>query len=165
MRTTMPLPDEIRRLPLLLRVTVPREWEDLNGHVNVKHHLGMYDLTTVAVLELLGIDEDWVRTHRTGIFDLEHHIWFVNEVHVGDEVALHIRFTERNQKRVAGLVFLLNESRQCLSSVIEFVSAAAHLDARRAIPLPEVIAARLDELLAEHLGLAWPAPRSGAIAV
>lgn len=165
MRTTMPTPEQIRRLPLLLKVTVPRAWEDLNGHVNVKHHLGMYDLATVPVLELLGIDEDWVRTARTGIFDLEHHIWFVNEVHVGEEVALHIRFTERNLKRVAGLVFLLNESRDCLASVIEFVSAAAHLDARRAVPLPEVIAGRLDALLAEQDRLPWPAPRSGAIAV
>jgi acyl-CoA thioester hydrolase len=165
MRTTMPTPDQIRSLPLLQRVTVPREWEDLNGHVNVKHHLGMYDMTTVAVLELLGIDEDWVRVERTGIFDLEHHIWFVNEVHVGEEVALHIRFTERNLKRVAGLVFLLNESRTCLASVIEFVSAAAHLDARRAVPLPQVIAGRLDDLLTEHTQLPWPAPRSGAIAV
>ena len=55
---------------------VPQEWEDLNGHVNVKHHLGMYDLTKEAMLEMLGISEEWVRTGRTGIFDLEHHIWY-----------------------------------------------------------------------------------------
>lgn len=161
----MPTPDEVRQLPRLARVTVPPEWEDMNGHVNVKHHLGMYDLTTPGVMEMLGITGDWVRTERIGIFDLEHHIWFQSEVHVGEQVAMHLRFTERNAKRTVGLVFLLNESRECLASAIEFLSSAAHLDARRVVPFPEVVAARLDGWIAQHSALAWPAPRSGAIAV
>ena len=165
MRTTMPAPEQVRQLPLLCKVTVPREWEDLNGHVNVKHHLGMYDLTNEAMLGLLGISEEWVREERTGIFDLEHHIWFLDEVHVGEVIALHVRFTERNAKRAAGLVFLLNESGERLASVIEFLSTAANLDARKTVALPQVIAARLDDLIAQHRQLGWIAPSSGAIAV
>ena len=100
---------------------------------SLHHLLGTiypHDLTTDAVMEMLGVSADWVRRERTGIFDLEHHIWFQNEVHVGDEVALHIRFTERNAKRVVGLVFLCNETRGELASVIEFLSTGADLDAR-----------------------------------
>ena len=104
----MPTPEQVRQLPELVRVRVPKEWEDLNGHVNVKHHLTMYDLTSDPLLELLGISEDWVRTQRVGLFDLEHHIWFLNEVHVGEEVSLFLSFTARNDKRVQGHVFLLN---------------------------------------------------------
>ncbi len=161
----MPTPDQVRHTPLLARVTVPPEWEDLNGHVNVKHHLGMYDRGTAAVMEMLGVSVEWVKRERTGIFDLEHHIWFQNEVHVGDQVALHIRFTERNAKRVVGLVFLLNETRGELASVIEFLSTSADLDARRIVPFPGVVADRLDDWIAQHAALAWPAPRSGAITV
>ena len=108
MRVTMPTPEQVRQLPELVRVRVPKEWEDLNGHVNVKHHLTMYDMTSDPLLELLGISEEWVRTQRLGLFDLEHHIWFLNEVHVGEEVALFLSFTARNEKRVQGHVFLLN---------------------------------------------------------
>jgi len=165
MRTSMPTPVQVRQLPELLTVRVPKDWEDLNGHVNVKHHLGMYDLTNDPLLALLGISEEWVRTERTGIFDLEHHIWYLNEVHVGEEVALFIRLTERNAKRVQGLVFLLNVTQDRLASVVEFVSTAADLDTRRTMPLPVRVAARIDTLIAGQAGLDWPAPRSGAIAI
>lgn len=161
----MPTPEQVRQLPELLRVRVPREWEDLNGHVNVKHHLGMYDMTSDPMLELLGISEQWVRTQRIGLFDLEHHIWYQNEVHVGEEVGLFLRFTARNLKRAQGLVFLLNLTHDRLASVVEFVSIAADLDTRRSVPLPEGVAQRLDHLVREQETLSWPAPRSGAISI
>jgi len=164
-KTSMPSPDAVRQLPELIRVRVPQEWEDLNGHVNVKHHLGMYDLTSDPLLELLGISAQWVHAERVGIFDLEHHIWYQNEVHVGEEVALFIRLTQRNVKRVQGVVFLLNLSRDQLASVIEFVSTAADLDTRRAVPLPDPPAGRLDGLIRQQATLDWPAPRSGAISI
>jgi len=161
----MPTPDQVRQLPELLRVQVPKEWEDLNGHVNVKHHLGMYDLTNDPLLEMLGISEEWVRTGRVGIFDLEHHIWYLNEVHVGEEVALFVRMTQRNLKRVQGVVFLLNVSQDELASVIEFVSTAANLDTRRTVPLPEPVAEGLDALIHRQAALEWPAPRSGSLSI
>jgi acyl-CoA thioester hydrolase len=161
----MPTPDQVRQLPELLRVQVPKEWEDLNGHVNVKHHLGMYDLTNDPLLEMLGISEEWVRTGRVGIFDLEHHIWYLNEVHVGEEVALFVRVTQRNLKRVQGVVFLLNVSQDQLASVIEFVSTAANLDTRRTVPLPEPVTEGLDALILRQAALEWPAPRSGSLSI
>jgi acyl-CoA thioester hydrolase len=161
----MPTPAQVRQLPELLRVRVPREWEDLNGHVNVKHHLGMYDLTNDPLMDMLGISEQWVRTERIGLFDLEHHIWYENEVHVGEEVGLYIRFTARNLKRAQGIVFLLNQTHDRLASAVEFVSTAAHLDSRRAVPLPAAVANRIDEMVLQQEALAWPAPSSGSISV
>jgi acyl-CoA thioesterase FadM len=117
------------------------------------------------LLELLGISQEWVRTQRIGLFDLEHHIWFLNEVHVGEEVSLFLSFTARNEKRVQGHVFLLNVTHERLASVVEFVSASADLDARRTVPLPAVIANGIDELMARQRNLDWTAPLSGAISI
>jgi acyl-CoA thioester hydrolase len=161
----MPTPEQVRQLPELVRVRVPQEWEDLNGHVNVKHHLTMYDMTSDPLLDLLGISERWVRTERVGLFDLEHHIWYVNEVHVGEEVGLYLGLTARNAKRVQGHVFLLNLTHDRLASVVEFVSSAAHLDLRRTVPLPDVVASAIDGLIAIQQALHWAAPRSGAISI
>ena len=105
------------------------------------------------MLELLGISEEWVRTQRVGLFDLEHHIWFLQEVHVGEEISLFLRFTARNEKRVQGHVFLLNITHDRLASVVEFVSAAADLDARRTVPLPVVVANGIDVLMARQRAL------------
>ena len=165
MRLTMPTAEQLATLPELARVRVPPEWEDLNGHVNVKHHLGMYDLTSDAMLELLGISADWVRRERIGLVDLEHHIWFQRELYVGEEVALHLRITAHSARKAQGVVFLLNTADGLVASAIEFLSLAVHLDARRAVPLPKIVDARLAELLATHQALDWPAPRCGAIAI
>jgi acyl-CoA thioesterase FadM len=161
----MPTPEQVRQLPELLRVRVPCEWEDLNGHVNVKHHLGMYDMTSDPLLDLLGISAQWVRSERIGLFDLEHHIWYQNEVHVGEEIGLYLRFTARNLKRAQGVVFLLNQTRDRLASVVEFVHIAAHLDTRRSMPLPDGVAQRLDDLIRQQQALDWSAPSSGAISI
>ena len=161
----MPTPAQVRDLPELTRIRVPRAWEDMNGHVNVQYHVAMYNECTDPLLAMLGIDKRWVRDERVGLFDLEHHIWYQNEVHVGDEVALHARFTVRNAKRLQGCVVLLNVTRDCVASVIEYVCGAADLEARRMVPWPDRLATRLDVLIGEHEALSWPAPRSGAISV
>lgn len=163
MRIEMPTTVQIRQLPELLRVRVPPEWEDLNGHVNIKHHLGMYDMTTNPMLGLLGISEEWVRRERIGIMDLEHHIWYQRELHVGDEVALHLRFTGRGAKLTTGLVFLVNAARDEVASAIEFMSLAVDLAGRRAVPFPSPIKERIDALMAGSEALGWAAPRSGVI--
>jgi len=163
LRVTMPTAAQVRQLPELARVRVPREWEDINGHVNVQHHLGLYDMTTDRLMALLGISREWVRQQRVGIIDLEHHIWFQRELFAGEEVAAYLRFTARNAKRVQGIVFMLDETDGTLASAIEFVSMALDLDARRAIALPEVVARNIDTLLDTHAALAWAAPTSGAM--
>jgi acyl-CoA thioester hydrolase len=125
----------------------------------------MYDMTSDAMLELLGVSGAWVREQKVGLVDLEHHIWFRRELHVGDEVTLHLRFTGLNDRRVQGLVFLLNVNSAEVASAVEFLSIAVDLEARRAIPFPTNVHARLVELTREHEMLDWPAPRSGSISV
>ena len=98
----MPTVAQVRELPELCRIAVPRDWEDINGHVNVQYYLRMYDLTAVPMLEALGIDEDWVRRERIGLFDLEHHIWYLDEIHVGHEVTAHVRFARAQRQAHPG---------------------------------------------------------------
>ena len=165
LRPTMPSLAQVRELTEVLRMQVPPEWEDLNGHVNVQHYTGMYDRAGTAMMALLGIGEDWVRSTRVGLFDLEHHIWFLDELHVGDEVAVHACFTGRNAKRIQGVVFLVDLTRGRLASAMEYLSTAANLDTRRTVPLPEEVARGLDGLIARVATLDWVVPSSGAISL
>jgi acyl-CoA thioesterase FadM len=161
----MPTPAQVRELPEVLRMRVPAEWEDMNGHVNVQHYTGMYDRAGSAMMAMLGIDEDWVRRGRVGLFDLEHHVWFIDEVHVGDEVTVHACFTARNAKRAQGVVFLLDETRGRLASALEFLSTAANLDTRRTVTWPEAVARHFDAEIGRVASLGWAVPSSGAISV
>ncbi len=165
MRPPMPSTAQVRDLPELCRIDVPPDWQDLNGHVNVQYYLKMYDLAGIPMLEALGIDEAWVRRERIGLFDLEHHIWYLAEIHVGHAVTAHVRFGARNAKRTWGALFLVDATTDRLASTIEFVSTAANLDTRRSIPLPEPVAGRLDALIAVQATLAWTLPCSGSMSI
>ena len=160
----MPTVEQVRQLPTLFTMTIPPQWQDLNGHVNVQHYLGIYDQSGWPLMGWLGIDESRIKVDKTGFFDLEHHIWYLAEMHVGDEVSTHTRFVGLNAKRFHGLMFIVNRTRGSLASVLEFVTTGADLVTRRSAALPEDVARKVSTLIEEHSRLPWPSPRCGAIA-
>jgi len=160
----MPTVAQVDDLPPLLQKVIPAEWQDLNGHVNVRHYLELYDAASWPKLAEFGLDASAFLEQRQGLFDLEHHLWYLDELHVGDTVTVHWRFVARTVKRFHGVMFIVNRSRGRLASVFEYVSTGADLVARKTAPLPAEFAARLDALIAGHARLAWPAPTCGVMA-
>lgn len=165
MRLVPPAARYVEELPVVGRLRIPPEWQDLNGHVSVRYYVELYDLGGWRMLELLGIGAGYFRVERRGFFDLEHHIWYLAEMHVGDEVSLHVRFVERSRKLFRGVVFIVNRTRAEVASAIEFLTAGADLDARATAAIPEEMAARLDRLIERHAALGWQPPSCGVIAV
>lgn len=165
MLTKMPTMQQLADLPPLLEVTIPAAWEDLNGHVNVRHYLELYDQAGWPLLAVMGLDERSFREERRGLFDLEHHLWYLAEMHVGDVVTVHSRLLARSLKRFHGMMFAVNRSRVRLASAFEYVSTGANLETRTSAPLPADVATRLDAIIAEHSRLSWPAPVCGVISV
>jgi acyl-CoA thioester hydrolase len=163
MPVSMPTVAQIDELPSLMERVIPPEWEDLNGHVNVRHYLELYDAASWPMLAAIGLDEKVFLERRQGLFDLEHHLWYLSELHVGDKVTVHWRFIARSAKRFHGVMFVVNRTRGQLASAFEYVSTGADLEARRTAPLPAEFAAHLDRMIAEHSRLAWPAPVCGVM--
>jgi acyl-CoA thioester hydrolase len=164
MQPTIPRYEQVIELPSLMERVVPAAWQDLNGHVNVRHYLELFDAASWPMLAGFGLDERVFRERRQGLFDLEHHLWYLSELHVGDIVSVHARFIARTAKRFHGVMFAIDRTRSRLASVFEYVSSGADLEARRTAPLVPELAAELDRRIAEHLKLAWPAPVCGVLA-
>jgi acyl-CoA thioester hydrolase len=163
MPIAMPGVEQVLQLPVLMERVIPPEWQDLNGHVNVRHYLELYDAASWPSLAEFGLDASAFLERRQGLFDLEHHLWYLDELHVGDVVTVHWRFLARTLKRFHGVMFVVNRTRGRLASVFEYVSSGADLDARRTAPLPVEFAARLDRLIADSEALAWSAPVCGVM--
>jgi len=159
----MPTVEQVSELPSLVEQIVPPEWQDLNGHVNVRHYLELYDAASWPMLAAFGLDERIFTERRQGLFDLEHHLWYLSELHVGDRVSVHARFVARSVKRLHGLMFVVDRTRARLASAFEYVSSGADLVARRTAPLPAELAVELDRQIAVHSRLAWPAPTCGVM--
>lgn len=164
MPVCMPTVAQVLELPSLMERTVPAEWQDLNGHVNVRHYLELFDAASWPMLAAFGLDERVFLERRQGLFDLEHHLWYLSELHVGDAVSVHSRFVARSAKRFHGVMFAVDRTHGRLASVFEYVSSGADLDTRRTAPLAAEFAVELDRQIEANSRLAWPAPLCGVIA-
>ena len=136
MPVTPPKPDEVRELPRLMQVTIPSDWEDENGHVNVQFYMRLYEQGGRPLMKSLGMDDTYFSERRLGLFDLEHHIFYFSEIHVGESVSIYARLLDQTAKRFHGIIFVVNDSRDRLSSTLEFITSGADLENRRTAPYP-----------------------------
>jgi acyl-CoA thioester hydrolase len=164
-RPLFPTLQQLRQLPVQLSMVIPPEWEDRNGHVNVQYYLKLYELGGYEVLKEDGLGEDLLQNHDFGLFDFEHHLFFRAEVHVGDKVSTFNRLLGMNQKRLVGMYFIVNDTREQLACCIEYLSAGVDLTARRTAVFPDEIYGSFERQLKRHQALEWSAPTSGAIRI
>lgn len=153
--------EKITALTPVYRATIPETYRDENGHMNVRWYLHIYDEAGYPLVEKIGLTPEYHQKHGTGGFDLEHHIHYLKEVHVGDTVVVYARLVGRSAKRIHYMLFMVNETRGTLASTYECVNSFADLTQRRTAPYPEDIGAKIDALLAQDNALDWPAPVCG----
>ncbi len=157
--------DQLASLPVIYRAVIPPEYEDRNGHMNMRWYLALFDEAGHAMDPILGLTADYFAASGMSGFDLEHHLWYPAEVHIGDSIVIRIRILGRSSKLMHYLMFMENETRGLLSSMFECVYAHVDLKTRHAAPFPAEVVAKIDTLIAAHRALPWAAPVSGAMGV
>lgn len=155
-----PTTEQVRELEPIYSRSVPADWEDLNGHVNVQYYLRLYEEAGWPLLKAWGLDKQ-TEHPSFSIFDLEQHLSYLAEMHVGDEVSLHNRVVALSQKRFHGLFFVVNDSRDQVACIIEYISSGADLKLRRTTPLIPQLATYLEQAVELSKSLTWPAPLCG----
>jgi len=160
-KSRFPSLEQVRELPVQLDYVVPREWEDRNGHVNVQHYLGLFELGGWVVLEEIGVDEAWFQRHAYSFFDLEHHLNYLAEIGIGDRVTTYNRVVGKSERRFHGLYLVVNETRNRLSCVLEYISAGIDMRERRIADMPQELSLGLDNLYRRHQALSWEPPLCG----
>lgn len=145
------------------RAAIPDTYRDENGHMNVRWYMHIYDEAGYPLVDKLGLTPEYHQQHGTGGFDLEHHVHYLKEVHVGDTVVVYSRLVARSAKRIHYLLFMVNETRGTLASIFECVNSFADLSERRTAPYPPNISARIDALLAQDSALDWAPPICGVM--
>ena len=155
--------DDIVALGFPYRLVIPPEYEDENGHMNMRWYLAIYDDAGYPLAARLGLTPEFHAQHGTGGYDLEHHIHYLSEVMVGDTIAVYARLLDRSAKRIHYMMFMVNETRSALASIFECVNSFADLTVRRTAPYPDEISQRIDAVLAEQSRLPWDAPECGVM--
>ena len=155
--------EKIMLLSPIYQATIPAEYRDENGHMNMRWYLAIYDEAGYPLVAKFGLTQAFHKTNHSGGFDLEHHIHYLKEVHIGDSVVVYPRLVARSAKRLHYLMFLVNETQEVLSSIFECVNSFADLTERRTAPYPLSIAEKIDAQIVIDQALDWPAPVCGVM--
>ena len=163
--TSHPTYDQLVGLPAFLSQPVPMPFEDINGHLNVRHYIGLASEGLDESLVDLGIPMNWALADGKACFSAEHHGVYLHELRTGDTISVRVRLRGRSERAVHALVYLLDDTHQRLSFVMEEIFLHIDLSDRRTAPWPPELAANLDRRIAEHAELSAPVVTSGALAL
>ncbi len=157
-----PTYDQLAPLPAYAEQPVPIAFEDVNGHLNVRHYTGIASEGLDESLVPLGIPQNWPAQGHA-CFSAEHHVTYLAELRTGDRMSTRVRLLGRSERAAHVLVYLLDETHQQLSCVMEEVFLHIDMSTRRTAPWPEDVAAALDARIAEDAALPFPATTSGCL--
>ncbi|QIG44277.1 thioesterase [Nocardioides anomalus] len=158
-----PTYEQLVGLPAYAVQTVPMAFEDNNGQLNVRHYLGIGSEGLDESLEGVGIPHNWPVRAGLACLAAEHHLTYLHELHTGERMSVRVRLLGRSERAVHGLVFVLDDTRERLSTMIEEISLCVRLEPRGTEPWPEEIARNLDARIAEHAALDWSADTSSCL--
>jgi acyl-CoA thioester hydrolase len=160
--TPHPTYEQLAALPAYTVQPVPVPFEDANGHLNVRHYTGIASEGLDESLVDLGIPQGWPAQGH-GCFTAEHHLTYLAELLTGTQISSRVRLLGRAERAAHALVYLLDDSNQRLSFVMEEIFLHIDMETRRTAPWPEDVAAGLDRVIAEHAELQWEPDVSGSL--
>jgi acyl-CoA thioester hydrolase len=165
--TSEPLPtyDEVAALPAFARMAVPTAFEDLNGHLNIRHYLGIASEGLDESLVEVGILQQWPTVAGSAVFTAEHHLTYLSELRTGDRISVRVRVVGRSDRAAHVLVYLLDDGREKLSYVMEEIFLHIDMATRRTADWPAEVAAQLDERVERDAALPWQPSLSGSMSL
>lgn len=147
---------QVRMLEPLAMFEISDADTDANGHLNIVRYMQLHNDGGWAFFATLGLGEQQARDGSAGSFDVEHHIRYLREVHIGDLVSYHPRLLERSDKALRHVGFLVNNTTHTVANAMEVVSLSMDMATRRVAPWPEPVRTVLDTRLAQFAALPWP---------
>ncbi|WP_205474113.1 thioesterase family protein [Nocardioides sp. SYSU D00038] len=165
MSTPHPTYEQLAGLPAYTRQPVPVAFEDVNGHLNVRHYLGIASEGLDESLVSLGITQNWPIASGHACFSAEHHLTYLTELRTGSTLSARVRLLGRSERAAHVIVYLLDETHETLSYVMEEIFLHIDMSTRRTAPWPDDVAANLDARIAEDARLPFESPTSGSLAL
>ena len=164
MKAPHPTYQQLADLPAYTEQPVPIAFEDANGHLNVRHYTGIASEGLDESLVAEGIPQNWPATGHA-CFSAEHHLTYLAEVRTGDMMSTRVRLLGRSERAAHALVYLLDESHQRVSFVMEEIFLHIDMESRLTADWPEDVAAAIDRRVAADADLPWQPALSGSMSL
>ncbi|WP_340537461.1 thioesterase family protein [Nocardioides sp. GXZ039] len=163
--STQPTYDQLAALPAFVEQPVPMSFEDINGHLNVRHYIGIASEGLDESLVDLGIPQNWPTAAGHACFSAEHHATYLAELRTGTTMSARVRLLGRSERAAHAIVYLLDETAKQVSFVMEEIFLHIDMGTRHTAPWPNDVAANLDRQIASDAALPFESPLSGSLAL
>jgi len=141
---------------------VPPEWIDYNGHMNVAYYVLAFDRATDALMDYLGMGQDYRESQQCSNFVVESHVNYQRELIAGDPMRITTQLLGFDSKRIHYFHRLYHAKRGFLSATTELIVIHVGLAERHSISMPLPVLDRLGAMMTQHLQLPRP-PQSGRV--
>lgn len=161
--TAHPTYDQLRDLPGYTSQSVPAAFEDINGHLNIRHYVGIASEGLDEALARVGIPKNWPTVAGQGVFTAEHHMTYLSELRTGDRISARVRLVGRSERAAHAVVYLVDDTHQVVSYVMEEIFLHIDMASRKTAPWPADVADALDKQIAVEADLDWKPALSGSM--
>jgi acyl-CoA thioester hydrolase len=138
------------------KMSVPAEWIDINGHMNVARYLQAFDQTFDEVYEHVGLTAEHMRVARGTTFAAEMHITYQRELLQGDPLRITTRLLGFDVKRMHWIQCMYHRERGYLAATSEWLILYVDIDKRRVGRMPPALEGRMRAVLEAHAMLPLP---------
>lgn len=143
-------------------MTVPPEWIDYNGHMNVAYYTMAFDKSSDRIFDdVLGVGEEYAAKLRMGPYVIQQMIHYVGELLEGESFYCEYQLLDCDPKKMHFYGEMRKVSDGTLCATSETLTVNVDLEARRSAPYPDWAWARIQALHAAHQALPRP-DRAGA---
>ena len=144
---------------------VEPQWIDYNGHLNMAYYNVLFDRAVDEAFELLGVGPTYLQRRRHSTFAAEVHVRYLRELHAGDPVRVTFQLLGHDTKRMHFFEQLFHARDGWVAATSENMSLHVDIDARKTVPFPADIAARIAQMQTSHSMLPRPEAAGRRIAM
>jgi acyl-CoA thioester hydrolase len=140
-------------------------WIDYNGHLNMAYYNVLFDRAVDEAYELLGCGVSYLRETRHSTFTAEAHVRYLRELHQHDPVRVTFQLLGYDAKRIHYFEELRHAEEGWLSATSENMTLHVDMTAKKTVPFPDYLVARLARMKAAHAHLPVPEAAGRRIAM
>lgn len=130
-------------------MTVPPEWIDFNGHMNMAFYSVLFDRAGDEFYQEVGLGESYAKTREFTTYTAEIHIRYLRELHLGQTVRLHTWLMDHDTKRFHTWQEIHHPD-GWIAATAETMGLHIDMSGPRVAPFPDDIVAKLDAFAARH---------------
>ncbi len=158
------LMEQVLRLPRCSEMSVPTDYMDANGHMNMMYYTLVGNIGSRHFWQELGLSGQLKRTEgKRSTFMLRQVLNYVHELREGENIAIYTGLYNFDAKKLHYFVYTVSLDQNWVSCVDERLEISINMTIRRSAPFEPEVMERIQQVRAAHAATGWQPEPSGAI--